>query len=96
MNRTKRTSERMFSFFVGRRDIRTATGALRPGNDMVNKKRRVRRDTWVPPCNRAFLQGRARVPCRCGGAGDREGRPYAKIYIGSSHTKVSLDSRGKK
>ena len=33
MNRTKRTSERMFSFFVGRGDIRTATGALRPGND---------------------------------------------------------------
>ena len=31
-----------------------------------------------------------------GKAGDREGRPYAKIYIGSSHTKVSLDSRGKK
>ena len=53
MNRTKRTSERMFSFFVGRRDMRTATGALHPGNDMV-------------------------------------------FFIGSSHTKVSLDSRGKK
>ena len=55
MNRTKRTSERMFSFFVGRRDMRTATGALHPGNDTVNKKRRVRRDTWAPPCNRTFL-----------------------------------------
>ena len=78
MNRTKRTSERMFSFFVGRGNIRIATGALRPGNDTVNKKRRVRRDTWVPPCNRAFFIGQG--PRAMPGVREKSGR--ADVGIG--------------
>ncbi len=51
-------------------------------------KRCVGADAYIGPVAPIFKP--------CVGAGDREGRPYAKIYIGSSHTKVSLDSRGKK
>ena len=46
----------MFSFCLSR-EYTNCRGALRPGNDTVNKKRRVRRDTWAPPYNRAFFVG---------------------------------------
>ena len=95
MNRTKRTSERMFSFFVGRRDIRTATGALRPGNDTVNKKRRIRRDTWVPPYNRRFC--RAGPACPAGAVGRATARvaPTQKFILGRHTQKFLLTPGGK-